>query len=314
MATREKMTKSTAFLVLVGVLSVMDPVWADSSSFYRYPNDPDKRRNPIGRAALSFLVPGFDQWTEDQTGAAIAYSGLSVLGIAMALAAAGDRGQYVTTKDDRARLTLLGAQVYQTMGSLSSFHAFRSAITTRKPSGEYPFLVAEETPGDLCLAPFRLDYLIRPTTFVPILVIGGLVAADVLTGSERAIKFSTADGFFTSAFSYQAGVGEEALFRGVMQPALMETVSDRRAFAANLVQALVFGAAHYSPDHNNLPWPQFLFGLYLGWLTQYREYTLSENIFIHVWWDVIAIGATYALSNKTEKNQSVYLPVLNLHF
>ena len=296
--------------ILILTLMFTLSVRADES-FYTYPQNPKKPRNIMGRAILSFVVPGFDQWSEGQVGAGMAYTGLSVLGIGTAIAVRGDLTQSVSSKDDRSRATLLGLQTYQTMGSLSGYHAFRSGVIGRKTLGEYLFLTLEETPGDLAIAPLRFDYLVRPTTFVPLILLGGLIYLDATSGSNHAIPFSTADGVFASGFSYQAGLGEEALFRGVAQPLLMEIATDRRPFAANLVQAAVFGAAHLSSE-NSLPLIQFLFGLYLGWLTEHNQYTISENIFIHVWWDVLAIGASYAYQQKV--NRPIYLPLVQLQF
>ncbi|MBI1859960.1 MAG: CPBP family intramembrane metalloprotease [Deltaproteobacteria bacterium] len=311
METGKKVVVKVLHCALLFSLTLSALCLADS--FYTYPNEPLRKRNMLGRPWVSFLLPGFDQWVEGQTSAATVYSGLALAGIATVLAVQGDSSQYVTSKDDRARTTILGAQIYQTMGSLSTFHAFRSGLVAARAEGAFPEMASEETPAELLCSPFRIDYFIRPTTFLPLLVVGALVAVDANAGGNNAINFSTADGFFAGAFSYQAGLGEEALFRGVLQPTISEYFTERNALAANFSQALIFAALHYS-SQNRLPWPQFLLGFYLGWLTQHNNYTLSENIFLHTWWDVVAIGASYALSQTITRPTTFFFPLIETRF
>lgn len=79
----------------------------------------------------------------------------------------------------------------------------------------------------------------------------------------------------------------------------------QNAFWANMTTAVLFAAAHgFSPA----PLPQLGMGYYFGWLTQQNDYSLKEAVFVHVWWDVIAIAATY-MDSETENDQSLYVPL-----
>src|SRR5690606_36713047 len=91
-----------------------------------------------------------------------------------------------------------------------------------------------------------------------------------------------------SAISYNAGVGEEALFRGWMMPVWQETFHSK--FWSNTITALIFAAGHIS-DELPVPWPQFAIGYYLGHLTQKNYWTLSESVFIHSWSYVIILAS-----------------------
>jgi membrane protease YdiL (CAAX protease family) len=95
--------------------------------------------------------------------------------------------------------------------------------------------------------------------------------------------------------SYGAGVGEETVFRGFLMPVARNlTGSD---WIANGISSTVFAAAHISSDYQ-YPVAQFLFGTYVAWLSQYRNWTLAEGIFIHTWWDTISILSEYAATQK----------------
>ena len=287
-------------LLLCGQLAFAHP--------FDVPQEPDRKRSVIGPPLLSFVLPGFDQWTEGQYGWGAGYSGVAVAGAQLMRFSDGNPG--INTYNDRDRLATLGAQIFQTSGGFSAYHSFRTAVRTRKPHGEYSFLTHEETPGDLMLAPFRFDFITRPTTFAPLLALTGLlvVAAKVSKPPPR-VHLTATDAAFTFAFSYNAGTHEEAVFRGWMMPVWMHYVNNE--ILSNLFTSVLFAAAHFSPS-NPIPWPQFLVGFYLGQVTQWREWTLAESIFIHTWYDVIAIGALYGLRDQAQLN--IQLPPLVVRF
>ena len=60
----------------------------------------------------------------------------------------------------------LGEDVWRLARGLSVYDSFRSAVRSRKASGEFGFLQHEETPTDLLKAPFKFSFLKRPTTWV----------------------------------------------------------------------------------------------------------------------------------------------------
>lgn len=257
---------------------------ATSESAFALTKNPSKKRNYFLPPLVSLVVPGFDQWWEGQYGSAMAYTGTALAGIAYT-------GLTFHHSDTRHRE--LGLQLVSAAGGFSAYHSFRAAVSTRKPNGEFAFLKHEETMGDLLVAPFRFDYMIRPTTLIPVAsaALLAFVVGPKLDHEHIDFRqFSMSDGFFTGAQSYLAGTWEEAAFRGWLYPAFAERWNS--PFLSNLFQSAIFGAAHYREGF--IPWPQFLFGFYQGWLTQKREWTISESIFIHTWWDVIIFAGSYA--------------------
>lgn len=253
--------------------------------------EPDRERNTIFPPLVSFFLPGFDQWWEGQTTSAGIYTAFGLSGLALMATAnpttLSDQSAaaQLDTRDNSIRQYLLGSQILMTAGELSAYHSFRSAVRTHQAHGEYAFLPkeSEEDTGDLLLAPFHFSYLSRPTAFIPL---GILAAALVASYGASQHGLDLADFFYSSASSYNAGVGEEALFRGWIMPRLMYSFDNE--FLSNLSQALVFGAAHIATD-NTIPWPQALLGMYFGWVDQRHEWTISESVFIHAWWDAMLI-------------------------
>lgn len=256
-----------------------------------------EKRGYFWPAFGSFFLPGFDQWRKAQYDAAVTYSGMAAVGIGTALAAVPRNVNSVNpefdSKDDRLRLTQWGLQVYQAAGSLSAYQSFRYAVTTRPE--EFGFLNNDEKIDDVVLAPFRFDFLARPTTFVPLLGAGFLIGLWAADDSVQPQTLTGTDLFFAGTYSYGAGVGEEALFRGWLLPVSMRLIKSE--FWSNMAVAALFAAAHISP-RNRVPWPQFIMGWYLGFLSQQRNWTIAESIFVHTWWDVAIFVAGYALENK----------------
>lgn len=261
---------------------------------------------------VSFILPGYSQWRDGQNDWGMAYSGAALFGGVYALANLGDKSGPTFQGIDRD--VALGLQLYQTAGSLSLFHGFRTAIFSQKNRVKYEFLPEDESPIDVVTAPLRFDYLIRPTTIVPLALVSFLFISVLPRSEGKRAEFGLLDGNdwrFVGGASYMAGTGEEALFRGTMMPYFHQ--SWKKDWLANVATATVFALAHvdFNSRHIFIPWPQFVGGLYFGWLTQYRGYRISEAIFIHVWYDVLAFATTFATGDK-----SLYLPIysINLRF
>lgn len=305
---------------------VSNPSGEGKSSLFTPRGDPTRRRSDIFIPAVSFLLPGFDQWWEGQYGSAALYTGAAIGGTIYSREIAkanhilmsgetdadgdgkadkspndgDDKEPTLDSKGIAVRKVVLGGLVYQGAGGLSAYHSFRTAVRSRQSHGEYKFLKHEETPGDLLLAPFHFQYLARPSTFVP-LGIGAAIMALVLNSDpgdklERS-KFTQADAFFTGAYSYNAGTHEEALFRGWVMPLMYEASAS--PFWSNAGQALLFAAAHLNT--NPQPIPQLLLGYHLGNVTQNNGWRLGEAVFIHVWWDVLAFTSTFHFQQKEKE-------------
>jgi membrane protease YdiL (CAAX protease family) len=265
----------------------------------------------------SLFVPGLGEYLNGQTDAGLVFTGVGVFGIGVfmhGLSRIPISESNRATLDNINRLSdpykeiLWGAQTYQNIGMLSTYHTFRSVVEQQKQKGRFAFVTVNETPGDLMLAPFDVRYLARPTTFIPIALLGAYISSERNRTQPRYQHLTLSDGLFTLGTSYNAGVGEEAFFRGYFMMNFRE--SWQSDFWSNAATAVVFGAAHISPG-NPYPVPQTLIGFYLGWLAQHNHYTLAESIFLHTWWDIIAIGSAFAESGTV---QTVWLPVFATTF
>ncbi|MEY4632467.1 MAG: hypothetical protein RIQ81_2587 [Pseudomonadota bacterium] len=282
--------------------------WVFASFLLQAPVARAEGNSDIVMPALSFFLPGLDQWAEGDYGSAAAYTGVAVGGTLMSQSAIkkieerqdGDAKSDLNSKDNDLRRAMLGSQLSMASGSFSTYHAFRKASEMRKADGQYEFLTSPDSPRDLLLAPFRFDYLARPSTFLPLGIISGLavyLANTKLDGIEHTHRLAT-DYAYGTAFSYLAGTHEEALFRGWLMPVLTEYVSADTT--ANVAQSVIFAAAHLGST--SLPLPQLLLGWHLGYVTQQNGWSLSEAAFIHTWWDVVAfIGVQYAVREKAKE-------------
>jgi hypothetical protein len=271
----------------------------------------------------SFFLPGLGQYMDGHIGYGLLYSGVGLAGMAYASNVASNNGLTeeaneeltdeekeakekdeelgVDTKDINLRKIMWGQQVYQTAGGFSAYHSFRSTVRSKQRRGEYQFLTQEESPGDLMLAPLRMDFLARKTTWIPLLV-GASIAGLVLTSDPgddlEKTSFTQADAFFTTALSFNAGTHEEAMFRGWLQPWFYESWGSE--FWANGVQSVIFAAAHL--PSNPTPLPQLILGYHLGYVTNSNNWTLSESVFIHTWWDILAFGTLFHYKRKLEED------------
>jgi membrane protease YdiL (CAAX protease family) len=285
-------------------------------------DDPDRARSDIGAPLLSFVLPGFDQWYEGQTDAAVIYTVTALGGLVYAAnildanpqpepepTAAGteeekEENETIDSKDNTQRKYVLGNLLYQGSGGFSAYHSFRSAVRTRQPRGQYEFLTQEETPLELLAAPFDFSYLGRSTTLIPLGIIGALSYLTLSSEPADDLEkdtFTGADAFFTGAYSLNAGTHEEAMFRGWIMPVMHEYWDS--TFWSNAAQSVLFAAAHL--NSNPQPIPQLLLGYHLGYVTQKNSWTLGEAIFIHTWWDVVAFATIYHYKRAEPENEAV---------
>ncbi|MGE4133956.1 MAG: lysostaphin resistance A-like protein [Bdellovibrionales bacterium] len=278
--------------VAVSLASPALAEWLES----RPVKDPDRPRNEIWMPLAGFVLPGFPQYFERQWTSAATYTAVGVTGLGLGIAATNQvdtskaQNDEVDEQDGPYRQYTYGLQLYMFAGEISAYHSFRTAAASRRSVGQYTFLPVEENPKDLLLAPFEVEHLLRPTTYIPFLILLGVGISELHSGASLNID----DVAFTGGVSYNAGVGEEAFFRGYMMPLFRERWDS--PFWANFTSSVFFGAAHYS-ESNRFPVAQALIGYYLGWMTQRNDWSLRQSIFWHTWWDVIAIGLQVADKN-----------------
>ena len=266
-------------LRLVAVLAVLQ------SNDTVPPNDtvPRQRLLPIG----SLFLPGLGQYVQHRPAAGLAYSGAGLTGLALYVT--GDTtnwGSAALPLDGPRRQAFLGLQFYQVAGELSAYDAFRYSARRQQAVGRFRFLTQHEPIGRLFTAPFDPTFLKRWTTWVGLAYTGaiGLLVANDPERIHRSL--SAGDVAFASVVSLNAGIGEEALFRGWLYPALYQSFGER-FWPANGVQAAVFGALH--PDADWFAAVIAGWAFYQGWLTRRNGWSVRESIFQHVWYDVLII-------------------------
>ena len=289
-------------------------------------NHQPKRRSDVFVPFMSYLFPGFGQWVGGDYSSGFVYSGLAIgsirysLQITHEMQSAGysedeinEKLTDLQSKDSMVRKIRLGSQTRDLMGGLSSYESFRRAVKSRQEYGEYLFLTKEEKISEIMTAPFRFKYLKRSSTYVPLGIISVYAALVMSTSDEslaennlRKSVFSSEDAFYVGATSYNAGVWEEAFFRGWMMPVFMESMNSE--LWSNLATAGIFALAHASSVP--IPIAQALLGFHFGSVTQQNTWTIGEAIFIHAWWDVIALTVSYHFE-KINPEQSIK-PMLTL--
>lgn len=277
----------------------------------RNPNEP---RNAVWRPLASLVLPGFGQYFDGQIAEGLSYSAVAGGGYLIAAAAAEQidkKDRNATSLEDSSdaeRQYMYGSQLAMFAGEMSTYHAFRTAVLTRQPIGDYTFIKAnKETTLDVMWSPFELEHITSMKTWLPLLILAGVGAATI--NNDAYLDFG--DTIFTLGTSYNAGVGEEALFRGYFMPVLRQNLGDSYWWA-NAIQAVVFGAAHYG-ESNRFPLAQTLMGFYLGWMNHANGYSIREAAFLHTWWDVLAIGFLIAHENG-KKAEATRVPLFQFMF
>jgi membrane protease YdiL (CAAX protease family) len=200
------------------------------------------------------------------------------------------------------RKVVLGSLAAQGSGFLSAYSAFRSSVPRfQKEDGRYLFLGPRESIPELMASPFRFDHLLEPSAAIPLGLLAGGVGYLISDGRSHhhgaRWTMSGDDFLFTGAEAWNAGVTEEAVFRGWLYP-LAYQYTGRNFWLANGAQALLFGAAHFDSDANPIPWPQAALGFYFGWLVEKNGWSLSESIFVHAWWDMLLFAGEVATSYR----------------
>lgn len=162
-------------------------------------------------------------------------------------------------------------------------------------SQEYKYKMPTDMFADLAYAPINPSILKKPEVWGGIL--GSLGAAFGITylRSGHEASASRAALPMRPLAALPIAIGEEALFRGCIQPLASEMFTPWGGLATSSV---LFGAAHISNAYIFYPndsearkeYFQFslplitAFGLYSGWLAQ-KNCSLKETVAIHAWYD-----------------------------
>jgi len=280
-------------------------------------------RRPWKAASLSLLCPGCGYFHLGQPGRAAAYLGTTVgllaTGIALAnqggglQGLAGGEGPRMTPS--AAPLALPALIAAQNLWFYGVFAGYRDARLARGDQGaRYP--VSRESLTDLVTAPVRPRVLRRPWFWAGLPVaVGAAIGFSALVspsdvgrgvrslGDGRGVWFlgrhyGTAPGVMLGETYYAGlflpvGVGEEALFRGVVQPALCDSLGLWPGLA---LSSVIFGGVHlfnfadqpdgWSTAAKVLPFLTAVGG-YLGLTAIETGYNLETSVALHFWYDFL---------------------------
>jgi len=277
-------------------------------------------RRPKLAAGLSVICPGCGYFYLGKPERALAFLGTFAWLIAPIVIDASPLvlgRDAIVHSEGRDTLLLMAAQNVWFYGVYATY---RDARLARDDYGaRYP--VAREDLGDLLFAPFNPRVLKSPWVWAGLpLMLGAAVGASYgisrfsssgsTTGTMRHLfdghdvqflgnRYDTATGFalgdaYNVSLYLPVGVGEEALFRGVVQAGLSET--SLGLWGGWAVGSAIFGAAHtfnFIGDANGvreaaLAVPYLMAtGSYLGFLYIHGNFSLLQGAAVHFWYDFL---------------------------
>lgn len=271
------------------------------------------KRPPRGSQFLlpygSLLVPGLGQYVQGAPLQGAAYTATAVAGWMVAQTDDTDLLVGGLPRNGRDQFAYEGVHVALSAGMLSGWDSFRRAVPALQQQGKYEFLTSQEDLGDLLTAPLDFSVLDRWTTWVDLAFTGlvtGLVLADRQPG--RSYKpYRANDAAFITALSLNAGIGEEAMFRGWLLPVFHQTTGER-FWIGNTLQAGIFGGLH-AEQAGAFAFVQTAWALYEGWLTRRNDWSIRESIFHHFWYDMFVATAEF-LSDERQATIRIRFPTI----
>ncbi len=278
------------------------------------------RKRPGTAAALS-LLPGGGQFylREPATGAAYMLGIVGLLGGGAALLS-GEVALEGGASSAKVPVGLVLGIAAQNLWFYSIFDAYRDARVLRDDAG-YSFRITRESLGELAIAPFDPRVLKSPWVWggVPIALGLGLgfsylVDKDSFDNArtirevdkvnvlghrfERGTGFLAGSAYFVSMFA-PVGVGEEALFRGVIQSEMEERLGPTWGL---VTASAIFGAVHTFNFLQNDPKAALVavplisvVGSSLGLAYQHTGHQLRTSVAMHFWYDTLLSMAAFAL-------------------
>lgn len=263
---------------------------------------------PLVAGSLSMFVPGLGHWVLGQRQEAALSLGLTALPLVAGLAGAPPV-IFADLPDQRASLWLLTAQ------EVWSMQAYMAYMAARKQIGNagYPQPYREPSPLNLVMAPFKLEHLFDGRVWA---TVGASLASNILLeiaapdppGAETPYLFDaryaevagqqTAPGVGyglhlvgSTVLSTHAGVGEEVLFRGMIQDEAERYLGRVPGLVA---ASALFGLVHVGGINQTSHFKQFtatgIGGLWFGGLYIATDYDLEKAIAAHTYYDIVAFG------------------------
>ncbi len=279
------------------------------------------QKQPRTAAGLSLLCPGCGQiyLRESGEGAALLASSVALIGSGIFLLR--DAGSVSLDGASTTRSAPIGlwlATVGQNAWFYSIFDAYRDARVLRGDVG-YRFSITRETLPELVSAPFRPSVLKSPWVWagVPIALAAGLGISALasegdLSGNPSIFdvprvnflghNFSRGGGFALGEAYYAGlfgtvGVGEESLFRGLIQTELEERFGTAGGIA---IASAIFGTVHLvnfgsDPKQALYAVPTIaVLGSSLGLAYVHTGHRLETSVAMHFWYDFLLSTVAFA--------------------
>jgi len=170
----------------------------------------------------------------------------------------------------------------------SGYAAYRDGRAATGNEG-YSTPAPHEGLKELALAPFQLDYLIRPTTFVPLLLVGAALSqtspGDPNDGLYEIrytddVNETLLNLYYTVGIGMGPGVSEEAFFRGFLNNHFSHQYGRWGGLA---LSSSLFALGHLGEGNQADALTAGIFGAYVGLLQQRNGYAIGEGVAIHFW-------------------------------
>jgi hypothetical protein len=180
------------------------------------------------------------------------------------------------------------ARLVTDMALYSGYAAYRDARERDNAGFRTP--APRESLTDLAVAPFSINYLSRPTTFIPLaiqaLALYHYKDSKDAYGIYRANDVSERDlHVFNLTANEMTAVGEEAFFRGFLNNEFSSRYGDNVGL---MTSSAIFGLAHTGQGQTANVLEATLAGAYLGWVHQKNGFEAGEGVALHYWINVLA--------------------------
>jgi membrane protease YdiL (CAAX protease family) len=279
-------------------------------------------KQPRTAAGLSLLCPGCGQVYLREPG-----EGAAMLAVTAGLVASGvlllrDAGTVSLDGASTTKAAPIGldlAEAGQNAWFYSIFDAYRDARVLRGDVG-YSFAITRERLPELVTAPFNPRVLKSPWVWagVPLALLAGIGVSAIASSGDlsdnpsifdvkqinflghnyhRSAGFALGEGYFASLFG-PVGVGEESLFRGLIQTEMEE----RFGTGWGIVTAsAIFGTVHLvnfgqDPKQALIAVPTIaVIGGTLGLAYAHTGHKLETGVAMHFWYDFLLSTVGFAV-------------------
>jgi membrane protease YdiL (CAAX protease family) len=283
------------------------------------------RKSPGTAGALSLLCPGCGHfYLGDPVGLAYLVPSVALVGGGVALLSGETVSLSGASSSAKVPVALALATMGQNLWFYSIFDAYRDARVARGDEG-YRIPITHESLDDLFTAPFRPSVLKSPWFWagVPAMLALGIGISYVAERDDSGAPtpptifdvdkvnvmgksfspgagYALGSGFFAVLFS-SVGVGEESLFRGVIQTELEE----RWGLPGIAVASAIFGAIHVTNFQDAktaaiaVPTLSVLGGV-LGMAYHSSGHKLATSVAMHFWYDTLLSMAAFAVDPQNQ--------------